>query len=158
MTSEATNGPAPSDAERTEALVNRLFEGALGAIDVVSVYVGDRLGLYKTLAESGPSTSEDLASRAGIQERYAREWLEHQAVTGILDVDEAAKEAAARRYTLPAGTPCPPPTPRPLSTWTAWPPSRPLVEPWSRPSRHCPRSWTRSGAAGASHGRRTGPT
>jgi 2-polyprenyl-3-methyl-5-hydroxy-6-metoxy-1,4-benzoquinol methylase len=43
-----------------------------------------------------------VASRAGIHERYATEWLEQQAVTGILEVDDASKSGTERRYTLPA--------------------------------------------------------
>jgi 2-polyprenyl-3-methyl-5-hydroxy-6-metoxy-1,4-benzoquinol methylase len=79
-----------------------LFEAALGAVDIVSVYLGDRLGLYRALADAGASTPGALAGRAGIAERYAREWLEQQAVTGILEVDDAAKPQDQRRYSLPA--------------------------------------------------------
>lgn len=46
-------------------------------------------------------TSTGLASQAGIDERYAREWLEQQAVTGILEVDDPAKPERERRYSLP---------------------------------------------------------
>jgi len=92
---------APTEEEKTRALVGRLFEAALGAVDIVSVYVGDRLGLYRALAEGGGSTSTELASRAGIHERYAREWLEQQAVTGILEVDDASRAEGERRYSLP---------------------------------------------------------
>jgi SAM-dependent methyltransferase len=90
-------------AEQAEALGSRLFEAGLGALDIASVYVGDRLGLYRALAEAGPATVAELAGRAGIHERYAREWLEHQAVTGILEVDDHSGAADERRYTLPAG-------------------------------------------------------
>jgi 2-polyprenyl-3-methyl-5-hydroxy-6-metoxy-1,4-benzoquinol methylase len=91
-----------ADEERTGALVGRLFEAALGSVDIVSVYLGDRLGLYRSLADAGPLTSTELAKRAGIHERYAREWLEQQAVTGILEVDDPAKAQGDRRYSLPA--------------------------------------------------------
>jgi len=93
--------PTGADGENTAALVERLLEAALGAVDMVAVYLGDRLGLYRALAESGPYTPAKLASSAGIQERYAREWLEQQAVTGILEVDDAAKPESERRYSLP---------------------------------------------------------
>jgi len=94
---------SPSDDPATsDALVGRLFEAYLGMFDVMAVYLGDRLGLYRALAEAGPSTAGELASRAGIDERYAREWLEQQAVTGILTVDDLAA-ADRRRYALPAG-------------------------------------------------------
>ena len=53
------------------------------------VYVGDRLGLYRALHERGASSPDDLAATTGLNARYLREWLEQQAVTGIVDVDEA---------------------------------------------------------------------
>lgn len=89
--------------ERRDALVGRLFEATIGAMDLLSVYVGDRLGLYKALAEAGPLTSSGLAATADIHERYAREWLEQQAATGILDVEDESAEASERRYALPSG-------------------------------------------------------
>src|ERR1700736_1730589 len=69
-----------SDARTAENLSGRLFQAALGFGDLLHVYIGDRLGLYRTLANEGPATSAELARRAGIDERYAREWLEQQAV------------------------------------------------------------------------------
>lgn len=103
MTTEEVTALAQAehgDDERTGALVGRLFEAAIGAVDMVSVYLGDRLGLYRALAETGASTPAELASGAGIHERYAREWLEQQAVTGILEVDDPAKLESERRYSL----------------------------------------------------------
>jgi hypothetical protein len=70
-------------------------------LDVMSVYLGDRLGLYRVLRDGGPATAPELATRAGIDERYAREWLEQQAATGILVVDDVASLADRRRYVLP---------------------------------------------------------
>ncbi len=66
-------------------------------MDVLSVYLGVRLGLYRALADRGASSSEELAAAAGLNERYVREWLEQQATTGILEVDDE------RRFTLPPG-------------------------------------------------------
>ena len=70
-------------------------------MDLYGLYVGDRLGLYRALADAGPLTSSGLAEAAGIHERYAREWLEQQAVTGLLEVDDVAADASERSYTLP---------------------------------------------------------
>jgi SAM-dependent methyltransferase len=70
---------------------------------LLTVHLGDRLGYYRALAEEGDSTSADLAAATGTQERLAREWLEQQAVAGILEVDEVEAEAADRRYRIPAG-------------------------------------------------------
>ena len=89
--------------ERRDALAGRIFQSVLGAMDLFTIYLGDRLGLYRALQEGGPATSAELAARAGIHERYAREWLEQQAVGSLLDVDDAGKDAAERRYSLPAG-------------------------------------------------------
>jgi SAM-dependent methyltransferase len=90
------------DTSRTEAFVDRLFGAALGAIDIYAAYLGDRLGLYQALAQEGPATAGELAGRAGIHPRYAREWLEQQAVSEVLEVDDPAKSEDRRRYSLPA--------------------------------------------------------
>lgn len=90
------------DATKAEAFVERLFGSAGGAIDTFAVYLGDRLGLYTTLNERGSLTAPDLADAAGIHPRYAREWCEQQAVTGILEVDDVTADPDARRFTLPA--------------------------------------------------------
>jgi SAM-dependent methyltransferase len=83
--------------------VGRLFEATLGAMDLYGVYLGDRLGLYRALADAGPLISSGLADAAGVHERYAREWLEQQAATGILEVEDASADAAERRYSIPEG-------------------------------------------------------
>jgi SAM-dependent methyltransferase len=91
-----------ADARRDE-LVERLFGSALGATDLLCVYLGDRLGLYRALADTGASTSAELARVAGVNERYAREWLEQQAMAGILETQDPSASDAERRYALPAG-------------------------------------------------------
>jgi 2-polyprenyl-3-methyl-5-hydroxy-6-metoxy-1,4-benzoquinol methylase len=90
-------------AQRRDALVERLFEATLGALEVLAVYLGDRLGLYRALSERGALTSGELAEATGTHERYAREWLEQQATSGILAVDDAGAEPHERRYNLPPG-------------------------------------------------------
>jgi len=86
--------------ERRDALVERLFQATVGALDLAGVYLGERLGLYRALAERGPMTAAELASEAGIEERYAREWLEHQAASSILSAEE---EGERWRFRLPEG-------------------------------------------------------
>jgi hypothetical protein len=63
----------------TEQFADRLFAAALGTVELMSVYLGDRLGWYRSLAEQGPATAAELALRSASAERYAREWLEQQA-------------------------------------------------------------------------------
>lgn len=54
------------------------------------------------LTDDGPATPVELAARTGTHERYAREWLEQQAATAILTVDESSADPRARRYALPS--------------------------------------------------------
>src|SRR3954453_6663249 len=48
------------------------------------IILGDRLGLYKAMAESGPITSKELSSQTNTAERYIREWLASQAAAGYI--------------------------------------------------------------------------
>jgi 2-polyprenyl-3-methyl-5-hydroxy-6-metoxy-1,4-benzoquinol methylase len=66
--------------DRSSALAERLFRDAAGALELYTVYLGERLGLYRALDEGGPATSSELAERTGTTERYVREWLEHRGV------------------------------------------------------------------------------
>jgi len=101
--STTASGPGAEAPARRDALVERLFESTLGAFDVLAVYIGDRLGFYRALADDGPLTSGELAAATGTHERYVREWLEQQAANTVLDVDDAAAPAHERRFSLPAG-------------------------------------------------------
>ena len=78
----------------SEALVERLFGSVLGMMDVYMVYVGDRLGFYRALA-AGAMTPAALAVKTGTDARYVREWLEQQAVTGILAGRQSRRSGGA---------------------------------------------------------------
>lgn len=92
-----------TDSASSDAVAQRLFGAVLGTVDLLSTFLGDRLGWYRSLAEDGPATPPQLATRTGTDARYAREWLEQQAVTGLLhlDSDGAADE---RVFSIPPGT------------------------------------------------------
>ena len=81
----------------------RLFGSLLGTVEIVSVFIGDRLGWYRALADEGPASAVELAGRTGTQVRYAREWLEQQAVVGLLVVDKDG-EPDDRWFAIPAST------------------------------------------------------
>jgi 2-polyprenyl-3-methyl-5-hydroxy-6-metoxy-1,4-benzoquinol methylase len=70
-------------------------------MELANVELGVRLGLYEALAGAGPVTAAELAGRAGIAPRYAREWLEQQAVAGVVEVDDTTKPPDERRFELP---------------------------------------------------------
>lgn len=101
-TRTAPAAPDPEDIEaQVGAFAEQLFGLGLGAFEAVTVTLGRRLGLYHALADHGPCTAAGLARAAGIDERYAREWLEQQAVAGIIAVDDPAPGPDERRYQLP---------------------------------------------------------
>jgi 2-polyprenyl-3-methyl-5-hydroxy-6-metoxy-1,4-benzoquinol methylase len=96
----AAPGQQPGDPA---ALTARLFRDMVGALELLTVYLGERLGLYQALYTDGPATSAELAARTGTTERYIREWLEHHAASGLLEVDDQAAGPLARRYWMPPG-------------------------------------------------------
>jgi 2-polyprenyl-3-methyl-5-hydroxy-6-metoxy-1,4-benzoquinol methylase len=87
-------------AARSQAIDERLVEATTATLELFGVYLGRRLGLYAALRGRDRSAGE-LAGAAGIAERYAREWLEQQAVAGFLRVDDPKRPAEERRYGLP---------------------------------------------------------
>jgi 2-polyprenyl-3-methyl-5-hydroxy-6-metoxy-1,4-benzoquinol methylase len=97
-----TDPTATASGPTAEAFGERLFDALLGAQLVQAAYLGDRLGFYRALAADA-LTPPELAARTGTAERYAREWLEHQAVAGVLTVDNATAAAHERRFRLPPG-------------------------------------------------------
>jgi len=98
----ASTEPNVSMTEQ-ETLINHLMEATCGVWDMFAVYLGDQLGLYAALAQVEAATSSELAAATGLAERYVREWLEQQTVSGIIVVEDAGAEPAARRFRLPAG-------------------------------------------------------
>jgi 2-polyprenyl-3-methyl-5-hydroxy-6-metoxy-1,4-benzoquinol methylase len=84
------------DQEKVEAFAGRVIGDFAGTMATVLSILGDRLGLFRVLAEGGPATSAELAERAGISERYAREWLAGLASAGYLEY-----EPDGTRFALP---------------------------------------------------------
>ena len=86
------------------AVAQRLFEAGLGAFELATVALGERLGLYRALSDGGPATADGLADAAGIDGRYAREWCEQQAAAGLLTVDDPEQAPDDRRFELLPGS------------------------------------------------------
>jgi 2-polyprenyl-3-methyl-5-hydroxy-6-metoxy-1,4-benzoquinol methylase len=91
MTATAT----PIDEDRLNALLGQAVVEFGATVNAALVVIGDRLGLYRTLATDGPLSSSDLAQRTGTAERYVREWANAQAASGWVDYD-----AATGRYSM----------------------------------------------------------
>jgi SAM-dependent methyltransferase len=69
------------------------FVGDLGAaLSAALVVIGDRLGLYRAMADGDPLTAEQLAQRTGTDPRYVREWLSNQAAGDYVSYDPAREE------------------------------------------------------------------
>jgi 2-polyprenyl-3-methyl-5-hydroxy-6-metoxy-1,4-benzoquinol methylase len=77
------------DQTKLDELLGKMIND-MGAAAVASlVIIGDKLGLYKTLAADGPLTTDELADRTGTTERYVREWCAAQAGSGYIGYDAA---------------------------------------------------------------------
>jgi 2-polyprenyl-3-methyl-5-hydroxy-6-metoxy-1,4-benzoquinol methylase len=88
---------ATVDPARQDEFVGKVVDQISGTMTTLLAAIGDRLGLFKNLAERGPATSADFASRTKLNERYLREWLGGMATAGYLNYD-----AATQRFSLPA--------------------------------------------------------
>ncbi|HEV3006766.1 MAG TPA: class I SAM-dependent methyltransferase [Pirellulales bacterium] len=75
----------PPDQGRLDAFVGKILNDMGAVATGAMVLIGDRLGLYKALAEGGPLTPAELASLTGTAERYVREWLAAQAAAGYVE-------------------------------------------------------------------------
>ena len=85
------------DMDKLMSFVFRAVDEVGATLNTALVVMGDRLGLYRTLAGAGPLTAAEVASRSGCAERYVREWLNAQAASGYLEYDPGSG-----RYLLPA--------------------------------------------------------
>jgi len=90
-------------AQQRDDFIDRFLGFASGTFNIFSIYIGDRLGLYRALSQNGGSTPKELAAKTGTHARYIREWLEQQTVAGILEVEDETRSAENRRYRLPPG-------------------------------------------------------
>jgi SAM-dependent methyltransferase len=88
--------PRALDEEKLHQFVFRAVEEVGATLNAALVVMGDRLGLYRAMASGEAITPSELARRADITERYAREWLNAQAAGGFVEYDPASG-----RYTLP---------------------------------------------------------
>src|SRR5262249_36043558 len=80
------------DDAKLHQFMGQMLSDLGGAASVALVRIGDPLGLYKTLHERGPMTVTALATAAGVNQRYLREWLSHQAASNYLSYDPATQK------------------------------------------------------------------
>jgi SAM-dependent methyltransferase len=85
------------DSARQEEFIGKVIEQLSGTMTTLLGAIGDRLDLFKNLAEQGPATSVEFASRTKLNERYLREWLGGMTTAGYLNYDRSTA-----RFSLPA--------------------------------------------------------
>ena len=98
---EACMSATAIDSARQMAFVGRLFGAAGGSLELATIYLGERLGLYRALADDGPLTS--ARARRCHRDRGARcaRVAGGQAACGFIEVDDPALPAGEPRYALP---------------------------------------------------------
>jgi SAM-dependent methyltransferase len=93
----STAAAQPVDQTKLHEFIMKAVGEMGAAMNAALILVGDKLGLYKAMAGSGPLTSSEIATKTGTHERYVREWLASQAAGGFITYDPTTK-----RYNLPA--------------------------------------------------------
>ena len=87
--------PAVNEAKLNE-FMGQLVTDLGATMTAAMIIIGDKLGLYKAIADGKPFTPAELAKRTNTTERYVREWLGNQAASGYIKYD-----AKTSTYTLP---------------------------------------------------------
>ena len=95
-TDSQTPEPRKLDEAKVKAFTQRMVSHLTGASVALMMEVGRQAGLFETMAAMAPATSTAIAERAGLSERYVREWLGAMVCGGLVDYDPAA-----RMYHLP---------------------------------------------------------
>lgn len=73
------------DTDRVEQIAETAFGYLSGAVTAGMIYLGDELGVYRALRDTGPLTTKEVAQRTGLNERWLREWLYGQVAAGLFD-------------------------------------------------------------------------
>ena len=84
------------DSQKAEAFAGRLLNALNDAALCLMISIGHRTGLFDAMRGQEPMTSDDIAARSGLNERYVREWLGAMVTSGVVAVDDES-----RRFVLP---------------------------------------------------------
>lgn len=82
-----TNTPLSFDSQKAEAFANRMLSALNHGAFCLMASVGHRTGLFDALRDQPAMTSEEIAVKAGLNERYVREWLGAMVTAGVVEVD-----------------------------------------------------------------------
>jgi 2-polyprenyl-3-methyl-5-hydroxy-6-metoxy-1,4-benzoquinol methylase len=95
--SAANDRPVGVDKAKAEAFAGKILTALNHGALCLMISIGHRTGLFDVMSDSPPAGSAELAARAGLNERYVREWLAAMTTAGVVDLDPASN-----RYALPA--------------------------------------------------------
>jgi len=84
------------DPGRAQAFAEQLLTSLNNAALCLAVSIGHRTGLFDSMRGAEPSTPVEIAARAGLEERYVREWLGAVVLGGVVEIDPETN-----RYWLP---------------------------------------------------------
>ena len=85
------------DQAKAEAFAGKVLTALNNGALCLMVSIGHRTGLFDVMSQSPPARSEEIAARAGLNERYVREWLGAMVTAGVVDI-----EPATTRFSLPS--------------------------------------------------------
>ena len=86
---EAASAPASERSDDIKAFQFQVFSQLQGALTAAQIYIGDRLGLYRALAEAGRAVEPaELAGATGLDERWVREWCCQQAAAKLVAYED----------------------------------------------------------------------
>lgn len=89
------------DTTTAEELAGRLFTAALGTAELFTIHLGQAHGLYRAVDDAGSTTAAELSAATGVEFRYLLEWLQSQAISGLLTVD--GPDIGSARFALAPG-------------------------------------------------------
>src|SRR5215208_2719310 len=78
--------------QKIDQLTERILNETLSAMSCLNLYLGHRLNLFQSIADSGPTSSIELSNKTKYSERYLREWLECMTVLGYIEHDHATNK------------------------------------------------------------------
>ncbi len=93
----AANAQSDFDPAKAEAFAGQFLTALNNGALCLMTSIGHRTGLFDVMSESPQSTSKEIAAKAGLNERYVREWLGAMVTARVVEVDPATT-----RFTLPA--------------------------------------------------------
>ncbi len=79
------------DQEKLQEFSGKVSRTLMGGLNSALTYIGDHLGLYTSLRDLGAATSQELADKTSLSERWVREWLYQQACVRHIDYDESSE-------------------------------------------------------------------